>query len=215
MTITLWGRDSSANVQKVRWALAELGLAYEHIPLGGKFGGNREPDYLAMNPNGLVPTLRDGDLVLWESHAIVRYLAAAHGRGTLWPEDPAARAVVDQWTDWTATSFQPAWITLFWNLVRTPEVRRDAALIARNLKDTERSLAMMDGQLQRTAFLGGDHLTYADIVAGVAMFRWFTMPVERQPRPNVERWHAELHRRQTYQDAVEIDYGELVGRLAF
>jgi glutathione S-transferase len=215
MTITLWGRDSSANVQKVRWALGELGLAYEHIPLGGKHGGNRELDYLAMNPNGLVPTLRDGALVLWESHAIVRYLAATYGAGTLWPEDAATRASVDQWTDWTATTFQPAWIALFWNLVRTPEAQHNAELIARNLKDTERCLAIMDGQLTKTAFLGGDHLTYADIVAGTAMFRLSTMPVERQTRANVERWHAALRSRQAYRDAVEIDYAELVGRLAF
>jgi glutathione S-transferase len=215
MTITLWGRESSANVQKVRWALAELDLVYEHVPLGGKYGGNREPEYLAMNPNGLVPTLRDGDLVLWESHAIVRYLAAAYGLGTLWPEDPAARASVDQWTDWTATTFQRGWLDLFWNLVRTPEPQRDAALIARSLKETERCLAIMDGQLAKTAYLGGDHLTYADVVAGVAMFRWSTMPVERQERANVDRWHAQLHGRKTYRDAVEIDYAELVGRLAF
>ena len=120
MAITLWGRISSANVQKVRWALAELGLAYEHIPVGGKYGGNREPAYLALNPNGLVPTLRDGDLVLWESHAILRYLAATYGAGSLWPESPSARAIVDQWTDWTATTFQPAWIGAFWQVVRTP-----------------------------------------------------------------------------------------------
>jgi glutathione S-transferase len=110
MAITLWGRASSANVQKARWALAEIGLAYEHTPLGGKYGGNKEPAYLAMNPNGLIPTLRDGDLVLWESHAIVRYLAATYSAGGLWPEGPSARAIVDQWTDWTVATFQPAWV---------------------------------------------------------------------------------------------------------
>ena len=171
MAITLWGRISSANVQKVRWALAELGLAYEHIPVGGKHGGNREPAYLALNPNGLVPTLRDGDLVVWESHAILRYLAATYGAGSLWPESPSARAVADQWTDWTATTFQPAWIAAFWQVVRTPKEQHNPAAIAKSLAETERCLSIMEGRLAQTLYLGGDRLTYADLAAGVAMFR--------------------------------------------
>ena len=118
MTITLWGRLSSGNVQKVVWALEELELPYEHVPLGGSFGGNQAPEYLALNPNGLVPTLRDGNLTVWESHAIVRYLSAEYGSGLLFPMEARDRAVVDQWTDWTATTFQPAWIGLFWLKVR-------------------------------------------------------------------------------------------------
>ena len=129
--ITLWGRSSSANVQKVVWALEELGVSYEHVPLGGKYGGNDTPEYLAMNPNGLVPTLRDGALVVWESHAIVRYLAAQYGAGSLWPADPRERTLVDQWTDWTATTYQPAWIGVFWLVVRTPAENHDEAAIAR------------------------------------------------------------------------------------
>jgi hypothetical protein len=108
--ITLWGRLSSCNVQKVVWALEELELPYEHIPVGGQHGGNRTADYLALNPNGLVPTLRDRGLVVWESHAIVRYLGAEFGSGLIYPTEPRARAPVDEWTDWTATTFQPAWI---------------------------------------------------------------------------------------------------------
>ena len=215
MAITLWGRISSANVQKVRWALAELGLAYEHIPVGGRHGGNREPAYLALNPNGLVPTLRDGDLVLWESHAILRYLAATYGAGTLWPESPSARAVVDQWTDWTATTFQPAWIAAFWQVVRTPREQQNRAAIARSLADAEVGLGIMEGRLARTPYLGGDHLTYADLAAGVAMFRWSTMPVERSSHPAVEAWHGRLRDRAAFREAVQIDYAELVGRLAF
>lgn len=215
MTITLWGRDSSANVQKVRWALAELGLAYEHIPRGGKYGGNKSAEYLALNPNGLVPTLRDGDVTLWESHAIVRYLGATYGPGTLWPESAADRAVSDQWTDWTATTFQPAWLGVFWSRVRTPEAQQDAAKIARSIDDTEACLAILDRRLAASPFLGGSILTYADIAAGVAMFRWSTMPIERKPRSNVEAWHARLRQRQAFTSAVEIDYSEFIGRLAF
>jgi glutathione S-transferase len=215
MTITLWGRASSANVQKVRWALAELGLAYEHVPLGGRYGGNKTPDYLAMNPNGLVPTLRDGELTLWESHAIVRYLVGAYGVGALWPEDTKARALVDQWADWTATTFQPAWLDVFWSFVRTPEPQRDAGRVAKTVAETERCLGLMDGQLAKTQFLAGEVLTYADIVAGAAMYRWTTMEIEREPHPNVERWHKQLRERQAFRETVEIDYSELAGRLSF
>jgi glutathione S-transferase len=215
MSITLWGRDSSANVQKVRWALAEIGLAYEHIPLGGKHGGNRDPAYLALNPNGLVPTLRDGELVLWESHAIVRYLAATYSAGSLWVESPAARAIVDQWTDWTASSFQPAWIAAFWNVVRTPKAEHNPAAIAKSLAETERCLSIMDQRLSQSPYLAGEMLTYADLVAGVAMYRWTTMDIDRATHPAVEAWHQRLRQRQAFRDAVEVDYGELVGRLAF
>ena len=215
MAITLWGRASSANVQKVRWALAEIGLAHEHVPLGGKYGGNRDASYLALNPNGLVPTLRDRDVVVWESHAIVRYLAATYSSGSLWPESPASRAIVDQWTDWTATTFQPAWIAVFWQVVRTPREQRDPARIARSLAEAESCLSIMERRLSENPFLGGDTLTYADIVAGVAMYRWSTMDIERLPHPAVEAWHGCLGQRAAYRDTVEIDYSELAGRLAF
>jgi glutathione S-transferase len=168
-----------------------------------------------MNPNGLVPTLRDGDLVLWESHAIVRYLAATYGLGTLWPDQPRERAPCDQWVDWSATEFQKGWIGVFWEFVRTPEAQRSAEKVAAAIAQTEKCLAIMDAQLGRTAFLGGAELTYADIPAGVAMYRWTTMAIDRQARPNVERWHAELRQRPAYRETVEVDYSELVGRLAF
>jgi glutathione S-transferase len=215
MAITLWGRASSANVQKVRWALVEIGLAYEHIPLGGKYGGTQDPAYLAMNPNALVPTLRDGDVVVWESHAVVRYLAATYSAGHLWPEGTAARAAVDQWTDWTATTFQPAWIAVFWRTVRTPKEQHDPGAIAKSIAEAERCLAIMDGRLSEGAYLGGDSLSYADVVAGVAMHRWTTMDIDRVSRPAVDAWHRRLRERQGFREAVEVDYSELVGRLAF
>jgi glutathione S-transferase len=213
VAITLWGRDTSANVQKVRWALAELGLKHEHVQLGGKYGGLTDPAYLALNPNGLVPTLRDGDLVLWESHAIVRYLAARYGAGSLWPERVIERAECDRWTDWTATTFQPAWIDVFWKFYRTAPEKRDAAAIAASQAKTEACLALIDSQLERTRFLAGDGLTYADLVAGIPLFRWTTMGLSgRRSHPNVERWHAELHARAPYRETVEVDYSEMAGR---
>lgn len=215
MAIVLWGRSTSANVQKALWALEELGLDYENVPLAGRFGGNQTPDYLAMNPNGLVPTLRDGELVVWESHAIVRYLCARYGSGALWPIDPDTRSVVDQWTDWVATTFQPAWIDAFWRVVRTPVEQRDPAAIDRAVAATNRCFSILGARLERTPYLGGEVLTYADIVAGVAMYRWSTMDVSRDAVPSVEAWHGRLRKRAAYRQAVEVSYEELVGRLTF
>lgn len=215
VTITLWGRLTSANVQKVVFALEELGLGYEHVPLGGRFGGNDAPDYLAMNPNGLVPTLRDGDLTVWESHAIVRYLAGAYGAGSLWPAGPRERAVTDQWADWTATTFQAAWIEVFWKVVRTPVEKHDKAAIEKAIAATERCLAIMDGRLGDAPWLGGERLTYADIVASVALYRWTTMDIPRRPFANVEAWHARLNERPAFRRAVNVDYEELRARLAY
>jgi glutathione S-transferase len=213
--ITLWGRLSSANVQKAVWALEELELPYAHIPVGGPYKGNDTPDFLAMNPNGLVPVLRDRDLTLWESHAIVRYLAAEYGSGLLFPLEARARALADQWTDWTATSFQPAWISLFWLAVRTPKAQQDSAAIGKALAGTVRCFAMMERRLGEAPYLGGAELSYADIVAGAAMYRWSTMDIARPALPNVEAWHERLLDRAAFRKAVNVPYDELVGRLAF
>lgn len=213
--ITLWGRVSSANVQKVVWALEELGLDYGHVPLGGSHGGLGDPQYLAMNPNGLVPTLRDGELTLWESSAIVRYLAARYGAGSLFPVDAAERAIVDQWTDWTGSTFQPAWIAVFWLLVRTPERQRDPAAIERSVAATLRCFRILEARLGDVPFLAGGQLTYADIVAGTAMYRWMTMPIERPAMPNVEAWYGRLRDRAAFRKGVCVPYEELVGKLSF
>lgn len=178
-------------------------------------GGNDAPDYLAMNPNGLVPTLRDGDVTVWESHAIVRYLSAEYGSGLLFPMEARDRAIVDQWTDWTATTFQPAWIGLFWSKVRTPPEQQDAATIERLLAATNRCLAMLERRLGEAKYLGGAQFTYADIVAGVAMYRWSTMEIERPELPAVAAWHARLNERQAFRKAVNVPYDDLRGRLAF
>ncbi len=211
MSITLWGRLNSANVQKAVWALEELELPYEHVPLGGAWGGLDTPQYRAMNPNGLVPTLRDGDLTLWESHAIVRYLGAEYGSGLLFPMEARDRAAVDQWTDWTATTFQPAWIGLFWNLVRTPPAQQSPAAIERALTATSRCFEMLDRRLSVVPYLGGAAFSYADIVAGVALYRWSTMEIERPALPAVEAWHERLDGRRAFRKAVNVPYEELRG----
>ena len=215
MTITLWGRLNSANVQKAVWALEELALPYEHIPAGGSFGGLDTPDFLAMNPNGRVPVLRDEGLTLWESHAIVRYLSAEYGSGLLFPLEPVDRAPVDQWTDWVATTFQPAWIAVFWDLVRTPPAQHDRGRIERGIAATLRCFAMLEQRLRDMPYLGGRDFTYADIVAGVALYRWTTMDIDRPDLPAVAAWHQRLKERPAFQKAACVPYDDLVGRLDF
>jgi glutathione S-transferase len=207
--LKLWGRLTSANVQKVVWALEEAGVAYDQENRGGAYGGLDDPAYRAMNPNGLVPTIRDGDLVLWESHAIVRYVCARYAPGTLFPLDPAARAIVDQWTDWTATHFQPAWIDVFWRAYRTRPENQQPALIAEAMAATLRTLGLIEGRLAESRFLGGDGLTYADLVAGVALYRWFEMEIDRPDLPNVAAWYARLKDRAAFRKGVMVPFDSL------
>ncbi len=207
--ITLYGRRTSANVQKAVWALEEAGVHYEILERGGRFGGLDTEEFGAMNPNRLVPVLKDGDLVLWESHAVVRYVAAEYAAGKLWPEAPRERALADQWTDWTATTFQPAWIGVFMQVVRTKKDQRDPAAIAKAVQHAEACLAIMDERLAQMPFLAGESLTYADIVAGTAMYRWATMEIERNDFAHVEAWHGRLRQRPGFRTGVEVSYEEL------
>lgn len=210
--LILWGRKSSANVQKPLWLIEEIGVAYERRDVGGRFGGLDTPQYGRMNPNRLIPVLQHGDLTLWESHAIVRYLAAVFSSGAIWPEDPRVRAEVDRWTDWTATTFQPAWVGAFWQVVRTPESKRDKAAIEEAIKRTNACFAIMDAALAAHPFLAGEGLSYADIVAGVSLYRWYTMDIERAPFAHVEAWYKRLQERPAFKRGAMVDYSELVAR---
>src|SRR5437870_8189328 len=166
--LKVWGRKTSSNVQKVMWAIGELGLAYERIDIGGPFGKNKEPAYLAMNPNGLVPTLEEEDgFLLWESNSIVRYLAAKNNARVLEPADPKTRALASKWMDWQLAVMGPAITPVFWGLVRTPPEKRDANAIAAGKEKTIAAAKIMDAQLGKTAYLAGDAFSYGDIPVGV------------------------------------------------
>jgi glutathione S-transferase len=189
VTLRIWGRLSSVNVQKVVWCADELGLDYERIEAGGRFGVNDTPAYLAMNPNGLVPVIDDGGFILYESNAIVRYLARD---AEIFPADTRARADVDRWMEWQSTGFAPAMGPAFWQLVRTGADKRDAAVVEASRAKSEKHAAVLDGHLANRRFMAGERFTVADIVIGCAAHRWLHLPIARESRPNLERWYAEL-----------------------
>jgi glutathione S-transferase len=193
--LTVWGRVNSINVQKVLWTLAELGLAYRRIDAGMAFGVVGTPHYLAMNPNALIPTIDDDGYVLWESNVIVRYLASKHAMGTLCPADPHERFLAERWMDWQAATLSPAMHPVFIGLIRTPPEKRDTAAIAAGSMSVERWMAVLDGHLASRRYINGETFTMGDIPVGAAALRWYSLPAERQPRPNVERWLALLRER--------------------
>src|SRR5437870_9385375 len=172
--LTIWGRANSVNVQKVLWCLAELDLAYERIDAGMQFGKNREADYLAMNPNGRIPTLVDGDYVLWESNSIMRYLCMAYGQvSPIYPQDAKRRAAVDRWLDWTLSTLQPVDRPVFWGLVRTPPEQRDMAALQKDADAEALVWRVAETQLATRRFIEGDQFTIADIALGAFARRWF------------------------------------------
>jgi glutathione S-transferase len=200
--LKIWGRKNSANVQKAMWAVGELGLPHERIDIGGAFGKNREPPYLALNPNGLVPTLQDGDLVVWEANTIVRHLAREHGQGTLEPADPKARARASQWMDWQLSVLGPAIHATFWGLVRTPPEKRDLAAIETSIKKTTAAITILDAQLATTAYVAGDQFSMGDIPVGVFGYRFHALVKDRPPLPHFERWFAAIAARPAFQDHI-------------
>ena len=199
--ITIWGRANSVNVQKVLWCLSELDLGYERINAGMEFGRNYEPEYLAMNPNSRVPTLVDGDYVLWESHSIMRYLVLAYRSDSLiYPQAPRRRAAVDRWLDWVLSTVQPADRPVFWGLVRTPPEQRDMAAIQKDADAEALVWDIADAQLATRRFLEGDDFTIADIAVGAFARRWLHVEGIRKPKlSNLDRWFAELESRRGFQ----------------
>jgi glutathione S-transferase len=193
--LKIWGRLSSVNVQKVVWCARELKLDFERIEAGGAFGVVDTPEYRALNPNGKIPVLEDGALVLPESNAIVRYLSARYGNGNLWDADPARRAHSDRWMEWQSTELTPAMVTAFRELVRTAPALRDLAAIERSNRQTEPLMEILDHHLDAHRYVTGDTFTMGDISVGCAVHRWLGLPQPHQARPNVARYYQDLMRR--------------------
>ena len=202
--IKIWGRTDSSNVQKVLWCCGELGVPFERLDWGGKFGGNQDPQYTAMNPNGLVPTIKDGDFVLWESNSIMRYLNAKYGNGKLLPASPEGMANANRWMDWQLSAFNPIIVPLFFATVRTAPEKRDPQAIQAALEKTVKAWQTVDDQLAKHRFLGGDEFSLGDIPLGVWAYRWFNLPIERPKQANLERWYDSLKQHEPYRTHIMI-----------
>jgi len=214
--LKVWGRRSSFNVQKVLWLIEELELAHEHIPAGGSFGVLDTPDFLAMNPHGRVPVIDDEGTVVWESHTILRYLAARFGGARWWPADPAARSMAERWMDWSQTVVQPDFLMgVFWGFYRTPGPQRDWPAIHAKVAACASHFRLLDRLLEGRRFLLGDDLTLADLPAGTALYRYFELAIERPEMPHVESWYRRLQERPAYRAAVMVPFEDLRGRLAY
>jgi glutathione S-transferase len=202
--LRIWGRVNSVNVKKALWAAEELGLKYERVDAGMQFGVTKSPEYLKMNPNSLVPTIDDDGFVLWESHSIVRYLAAKHGMGKLYPADLRARADAERWMDWAFT-FQRAMRDVFWGLIRTSPEKRDAKAIEEGRVASNKLAAeVLERNLEKKAYMTGDAFTMGDIPIGCEVQRWIRVPIERPKLPNVEAWFERLRARPAYPKIVDI-----------
>ena len=214
--LKVWGRRNSINVQKVMWTIGELAIPHEHIDAGGPFGGLDTDAFGAMNPNGRVPVIDDGGTVVWESHAIVRYVAAMYGAGTLWPVDAGLRARSDMWMDWVTADLQPAFIGgVFWNFYRTPDEQRNWPVIRQGIARSAILFRMLDRHLADKEFVAGESLTIGDIAAGAQLYRYFELEIDRPDLPHVTAWYERLKARPAYREHVMVPFADLKGRLAF
>ena len=208
--LTIHGRRTSSNVQAVMWGVAELGIAHERHDVGGAFGGTDTPEYRAKNPMGLVPVIEDGDVTLFESQAILRYLAARHGEDAFWPQDSAARAGIDQWMEWAKTSVAPAIIyKVFWQLIRVPAATRNHALVAEGVADLKRLMGIAEDRIARDGWLAGTEMTLADITLGTQLYRYFTLDFERGEFPALQAYYDRLCARPAYAEHVMVSYEPL------
>ncbi len=209
--LTVWGRKTSSNVQALMWCIGELGLPCERHDAGHHYGGTGTPEFLAMNPNGTVPVLRDGDgEPLWETGAILRYLAGRYGAAPFWPGEGFARAHVDRWAEWAKINVTLGFtVPIFWRVVRTAPSKQDPAAIKAGIMKFDDLLDIAEAQLARGAFLAGDDFTLADIQMGSVLYRYFDIPITRRDRPVLRRYYDALAERPAFREHVMISYEEL------
>ena len=202
--LKIWGRRNSINVQKVLWTAEFCGLPYNSIEVGGAFGGTDTPQYLAMNPNKVVPTLQDGDVTIWESNSIVRYLAAKYGKDELYPADPAIRSHAERWMDWQLSTLGTPMRDLFWGYVRTPPEKRDPAALQRAFELASAAFRILDANLASHAFVAGDNFTMGDVPVGCFTYRWFSLPLDRPDLPHLARWYESLQTKPGYRKHIMV-----------
>jgi len=202
--LKVWGRSNSINVQKVMWVVAELKLPHERVDAGMQYGGVNETWYRDLNPNGRVPTIDDAGFVLWESNAIVRYLAGKHDAGGLAPIDAHAHADADRWMDWVTSTVHPVMTPLFWGLIRTAPEQRDPRSIQENAAAMEGLAGILDKHLSTRPYMAGDALSMGDVPVGCFIYRWNALPIERPHLPHLAAWYARLTGRPAFREHVML-----------
>ncbi len=193
------------------WCVGELGLEYRRHDLGHHFGGLDTAAFRALNPNLTIPVLQDGDNPpLWETGAILRYLAAQYGDLAFWPSDPTRRATIDKWAEWAKLNVAMAFtVPVFWQVVRTPVEQQDQTAIRQAVSDLEIKLAIADKELDQNTFLSGEHFTLADIQFGHVLYRYYDIDIVRAPLPHLRRYYERLTERPAFQHHVMLDYEDL------
>ncbi|MBL8644013.1 MAG: glutathione S-transferase family protein [Rhodospirillaceae bacterium] len=209
--LKIYGRRTSFNVQKVMWLVNELKVPHQRIDIGGKFGGLDKPEFLALNPNGKIPVIDDSGVIVWESNAIVRYIADKHGKGTWSPADPGQRAQADQWMDWYLNHLNPGFMGIFLDYFKVPEPKRDQALIGRHIKAAMDAYALVERCLEKQPNMLGEQITVADIPIAASLYRLYTIGIPVPKMPNIEAWYERLKKRPAYAEHVMVDYAELRG----
>lgn len=195
----LWGRLNSINVQKVLWLCEDLKIPFDRTDAGMQYGVNKTEAYLQMNPNGLVPVINDNGLVLWESHAILRYLAKKYdATDILYPKSALQSAKVDQWLEWYNTTAWPVMRPLFWGWIRTKPEDRNKVELEKIRVQMSAALKIFDDQLKSTKWVTGDHFTIADLTLALIAFRWFNLPIEREEYQHLSRWFKQVEQRPGY-----------------
>jgi glutathione S-transferase len=193
--LKIWGRKNSLNVQKVLWGCAELGIAHERVDWGGPFGGNDDPAFRAMNPNGMVPTIQDGDTIVWESNTILRYLCGKYDGGGLHPADPTRRADIERWMDWQLSIIMGSMAVLVIGYLRTAPDKRDPVALEAGRKKAVDHWAIVERQLDGRRHVAGDAFSLADICLGVLAHRWFNFAIERPDLPRTLAWYERIAER--------------------
>ena len=215
MPITLYGRHTSYNVQKILWLADELGLEYRHIELGGQPGDTQSDEFGRLNPMRKVPVLVDNDRAIWESNTILRYLVKAYGSNQWQQQDAYQNSLVERWMDWAQTRFEPAFVGVFWGYYRTPEEKRDMSAVNNSLDDCLFCLSRLDDQLATAQFLAGDQLSLADIATGVFLYRLVEIDLNVILPDRVLSWYERLQQRSAYRRWVMSDFSSLHGRLQY
>jgi glutathione S-transferase len=199
--LQILGKATSINVRKVLWTCANLDLPFEREDWGSGFRSTETAEFLTLNPNAMVPVIKDGGFVLWESNSIIRYLASSYGGAHLYPADPQTRARIDQWIDWQASELNRAWSYAFLALVRKSPDHQDAESIKVSSANWTRHIGILNRQLESTgAFVAGQDFSLADIPIGLSLNRWFSTPFAHPDFPAVSNYFERLAAQPGYLD---------------